>query len=88
MELAAPVYGLNAAPALWHETLTSWLKEQGFRMSLLEPCLYVRTDRAACITGLVLIEVDGLAMGVPPGEEEKFKSEAMKRFKFGKWKTG
>eukprot|EP00974_Lingulodinium_polyedra_P050973 4902962-Lingulodinium_polyedra.AAC.1 len=40
IELVAPVYGLNDAPLLWHRSLTSWMQEQGFRKSLLDPCLW------------------------------------------------
>ena len=32
---------LNDALLRWHRTLTAWLIKQGYRKSLLEPCLYV-----------------------------------------------
>ena len=63
IQLIAPVYGLNDAPLRWHRTLTAWLIKQGYRKSLLEPCLYVHNAPGGSVDGLILIEVDDLAIG-------------------------
>ena len=39
IQLVSPVYGPNDAPLRWHRLLTAWLIRQGYRKSLLEPCL-------------------------------------------------
>ena len=61
IQLIAPVYGLNDAPLRWHRTLTAWLIKQGYRKSLLEPCLYVHYAPGGSVDGLILIDVDDLA---------------------------
>ena len=58
IQLVAPVYGLNDAPLRWHRTLTTWLIKQGYRKSLLEPCLYVHYAPGGSVGGLIIIEVD------------------------------
>ena len=87
IELVAPVYGLNDAPILWHRTLTEWLVGQGYRKSLVEPCLYVKHESDSLV-GLALVEVDDLILSFHPSERDRFVSEAQERFKFGKWKIG
>jgi len=87
IELVAPVYGLNDAPILWHRTLTEWLVNQGYRKSLVEPCLYVKHE-SGTLTGLALVEVDDLILSFHPSERDRFVKEAQERFKFGKWKIG
>ena len=51
IQLVAPVYGLNDAPLRWHRTLTTWLIKQGYRKSLLEPCLYVHYAPGGSVDG-------------------------------------
>ena len=77
IQLIAPVYGLNDAPLRWHRTLTAWLIKQGYRKSLLEPCLYVHYAPCGSVDGLILIEVDDLAIGTKRMQEAAFR--------FGKW---
>ena len=69
----APVYGLNDAPLRWHRTLTTWLIKQGYRKSLLEPCLYVHYAPGGSVDGLILIEVDDLAIGTKRMQEAEFQ---------------
>ena len=54
IQLVAPVYGLNDAPLRWHRTLTTWLIKQGYRKSLLEPCLYIHYAPGGSVDGLIL----------------------------------
>lgn len=76
IELVASVYELNGAPFLVHRTLTKHMVEIGFRKSLLDPCLYVRSD-------IVLIEVDDSAIGTY--RDSKLREELTSKFVFGKW---
>ena len=56
-------------------TLTAWLIKQGYRESLLEPCLYVHYAPGGSVDGLILIEVDDLAIGVPFWEVGKTRGQ-------------
>ena len=66
VELVAPVYGLNDAPAAWRQTLTEFLVSEGYRKSMLDPCLYLKHRSDNSLHSLVLIEVDDLAIGCDP----------------------
>ena len=86
IRLVAPVYGLNDAPLRWHRTLTAWLIKQGYRKSLLEPCLYVHYAPSGSVDGLILIEVDDLAaIGTKRMQEAEFQQRFQAAFRFGKW---
>ena len=85
IQLVAPVYGLNDAPLRWHRTLTTWLIKQGYRKSLLEPCLYVHYAPGGSVDGLILIEVDDLAIGIKRMQEAEFQQRFQTAFRFGKW---
>ena len=85
IQLIAPVYGLNDAPLRWHRTLTAWLMKQGYRKSLLEPCLYVHYAPGGSVDGLILIEVDDLAIGTERMQEAEFQQRFQAAFRFGKW---
>ena len=80
-----PVYGLNDAPLRWHRTLTAWLIKQGYRKSLLEPCLYVHYAPGGSVDGLILIEVDDLAIGIKRMQEAECQQRFQTAFRFGKW---
>ena len=85
IQLVAPVYGLNDAPLRWHRTLTAWLIKQGYRKSLLEPSLYVHYAPGGSVDGLILIEVDDLAIGTKRIQEAEFQRRFQAAFRFGKW---
>ena len=86
IQLVAPVHGLNDAPLRWHRTLKAWLIKQGYRKSLLEPCLYVHCAPGGSVDGLILIEVDNLAIGTKRMQEAEFQQRFQAAFRFGKWK--
>ena len=85
IQLVAPVYGLNDAPLRWHRTLTAWLVEQGYRKSLLEPCVYAHHAPGGSVDGLILIEVDDLAIGSKRSQEAVFQQRFQAVFRFGQW---
>ena len=86
IELVAPVYGLDDAPYLWHETLTDYFKSLNYRRSLLEPCWYVKHENNKLISQ-VLIDVDDLLLASEPGESKALKEKLSERFIFGKWES-
>ena len=57
--LAKGAYGLNQAPRLWFLRLTKWLCSQGFRQSLIDPCLFTLM-RDGIVVASVAIYVDDL----------------------------
>ena len=85
IQLIAPVYGLNDAPLRWHRTLTAWLIKQGYRKSLLEPCLSMHYALGGSVDGLILIEVDDLAIGTKRMQEAEFQRMFQAAFRIGKW---
>ena len=85
IQLVAPVYGLNDAPLRWHRTLTTWLIKQGYRKSLLETCVYVHYAPGGSVDGLILIEVDDLAIGTKRMQEAEFQRRFQAACRFGKW---
>ena len=80
MQLVAPVYGLNDAPLRWHRTLTAWLIKQGYRKSLLEPCLHAHYAAGGGVDGLILIEVDDLAIAPRENGRRNFNRGSKSRF--------
>ena len=70
IELVAPVYGLDDAPLLWHETLIEFFQSQGYRRSLLEPCWLVKHEDNKCV-GQALIEVDDINLAAKAPELEQ-----------------
>ena len=85
IQLVAPEYGLNDAPLRWHRTLTAWLTKQGYRKSLLEPCLCVHYAPGGSVDGLILIDVDDLAIGTKLTQEAQFQRRFQAAFRFRKW---
>ena len=59
--------------------------KQRYRKSLLEPCLYVRYAPGGSVDGLILIEVDDLAIGTKRMQEAEFQQRFQAAFRFGKW---
>ena len=62
------MYGLVDAPAEWRRSLCEALFDVGFRVSMVEPCLWLlRDDKidddGKNLVGLVLVDVVDLLMG-------------------------
>ena len=65
--------------------IVPWLIKQGYRKSLLEPCLYVHYAPCGSVDGLILIEVDDLARGTKRMQEAEFQQRFQAALRFGKW---
>lgn len=87
IEIIAPIYGLDDAPWLWHETLQEFFGALGFRPCLLESCWLIKEDKGK-IVAFVLIEVDDLNIAATPEYFELLRTKLTERFKFGKWEFG
>ena len=44
LRLKRGLYGLNQAPHIWFNTISKGLTDCGYKQSLLEPCLFYRTN--------------------------------------------
>ena len=53
--------------------------------SLLKPCLYVHYAPGGSVDGLILIEVDDLAIGTKRMQEAEFQQRFQAALRFGKW---
>ena len=55
IQLLRPVHGLDGAPIVWHETITTeFVSGLGHRRSLLEPCWFVKHDDDTHLLGQFL----------------------------------
>lgn len=72
LKLNRAMYGLKQAPNAWHETLTSWLTQIGFRRCEAEPCVFWRKGT------FLYLHVDDLA--IFSKNPQNFKEEVKKRF--------
>ena len=63
-ELLKSAYGLVNAPFLWYQELRESLLNLGFRISPLDPCLFVLTNEQGYVHGVIGMHVDdGLCFG-------------------------
>ena len=81
-----PVYGLDDAPAAWRATVARFLVEDmGFVRNLIEPCWYVKFDKAGRNVAQALVEVDDFIVSTAPAYQQSIKEAFTSRFHFGKW---
>ena len=83
--IIAGCYGLVDAPLHWRKSLTDDLKELGYEMSALDPCimkLYDSTRKK--LLGAIAIEVDDL-FTVGHDEHHKKMEQLKKKYTFGKY---
>ncbi|CAE7918121.1 PP5, partial [Symbiodinium sp. KB8] len=85
IEIIAPVYGLDDAPAAWRATITRFLHQIGFVRNLIEPCWYMKYDKAGRNVAQVLVEVDDLIVSAEEGVKDTVKKQLCDRFVSGKW---
>ncbi|CAK0813256.1 unnamed protein product, partial [Prorocentrum cordatum] len=85
IELHVAVYGLDDAPWEWHATITSYLRDLGFKKLLMEPCYWTLREQGAQ-KGQVLIEVDDLWLGTVASHTKWLADSLKARFTFGKWR--
>lgn len=80
LRLRKALYGLKQAPRAWYSRIDNYFTSQGFRRSLSEPTLYIKTQ-GTTDTLIVSLYVDDL---IYTGNNEKmvkqFKEDMMKTF--------
>ena len=54
------IYGLRNSPKAWFDTISAYVKSQGFKQSVLDPCLYYQYADNSII--LILIYVDDILL--------------------------
>ena len=97
IRLDREVYGLVSGMSGWRSRIVSQLKEEGYEMSVYEPCLFskfaVREAPAVDggsiapgeFLGCVLLEVDDHLMGGPGKAHHESMERLRQRIKSGKW---
>ena len=88
IQLVSPVYGLNDAPLRWHRLLTAWLIRQGYRKSLLEPCLYTHCAPGGGVDGLSSWKLTTLQQAPSGHGRRNFNRGSRPRFASGSGKNG
>ena len=61
-----PIYGENAAPVRWEQTIVPWLESQGFEPGHNDPCVFYHPGKDL----LILLYVDDILCD---GEEDDIK---------------
>ncbi|GKE46896.1 putative ribonuclease H-like domain-containing protein [Tanacetum coccineum] len=69
------LYGLHQAPRAWHETLSTYLLENGFRRGIIDKTLFIKKDK-------VKQKDDGIFIS-----QDKYVADIMKKFDFVTVKT-
>eukprot|EP00959_Pyramimonas_sp_CCMP1952_P082933 1733312-Pyramimonas_sp.AAC.1 len=87
IELLVNVYGLDDAPVAWRRTVVSYLEQNGFVRSLLEPCWWMRYGSQGQILNVMLLEVDDFMIGSCDSTSRAWIRQLLEaRFKFGKYR--
>ena len=68
--LRKSIYGLKQAGRCWWRNLDSFLRKNGFRACVTEPCLYKRESRSQGLT-LIAVYVDDLVVAAPSQDTVK-----------------
>lgn len=74
LRLKKSLYGLKQAPRNWYRMLSEWIKDQGFRESECNPCLYLGNNQVS----VIYFHVDDLLMA---GNVKVFEEKFLARFK-------
>lgn len=77
-KLNKALYGLKQAPKAWNEKFTSVMVSEGFDVSEVDPCLYMRGTGAA--KSFVLVHVDDSGILAKDGEDENILKMLQKHF--------
>lgn len=73
LKLKKSLYGLKQSPKNWYETLTLWIKSQGYKESTSNPCLYLKRNTKE----ILYFHVDDL---IHVGNSNTFKSNFLSQF--------
>ena len=61
-KLKRSIYGLKQSPRQWNKVIDGYLKEQGFRPSICEPCVYIRRHTGTRLPEIITLSVDDLLL--------------------------
>ena len=81
-EIVLGCYGLVDAPLNWRKTLTSFIRELGYKPSAMDPCTFL-LHQDGVLHGMIAVEVDDLLMFGDSVHDEKVQL-LQERFTFGK----
>ncbi|KAA8493483.1 Transposon Ty1-BL Gag-Pol polyprotein [Porphyridium purpureum] len=61
--IVQPLYGLRESGTYWHATLTTRLRDQGFKTAALDPCAFYLMEQGKCIGGVGVLVDETLIFG-------------------------
>ena len=87
LRIAKAIYGLLNAPKRWYDSLSTFLKQDGWLVHSLDKCLFKRVDANGCVCGLLGIHVDDVLTSGSGSEYESSIERLRKQFSFGSWEN-
>ncbi len=79
-ECTKAMYGTVDAPRAWFRTISSFLKQNGYSQSLVDPCIfYKKQNGRLCL--MAALYVDDTLLAGTPREIEQFKRIVRRKFK-------
>jgi hypothetical protein len=61
-KLKRSIYGLKQSPRQWNKVIDGYLKANGFRSSICEPCVYIRQHTGSTVPEIITLSVDDLLL--------------------------
>ena len=84
LRIAKAIYGLLNAPKKWFESLSAFLKEDGWKPHKLDQCLFIR-EQGGHVHGYLGVHVDDVVCTGSGFVFEESVKRLHERFKFGCW---
>ena len=85
-KLNRPVYGRPDAPRAWYESLSGFIKQLDYEVSIIDPSLFIRRNIDGSPTSLIVIHVDDLMIAGENTRENHERAEKLReQFPFGEW---
>ena len=79
------IYGLLHAPKRWHESLSRFMIQDGWRVHSLDKCLFKLMDATGCVVGYAGIHVDDIVTGGRGLLYDEKIANLRKQYPFGAW---
>lgn len=79
LKLRKSLYGLKQSPRCFNKALDDWLRQQGFKATLADPCIYRRVRRDNILMLSIHVD-DQLIAGNSRAELDEFKAQLNTRF--------
>ena len=84
LRIAKAIYGLLNAPKKWFESLSAFLRDDGWKPHKLDQCLFI-LERNGCVHGYLGVHVDDVVCTGSGSVFHESVGRLHERFKFGSW---